>query len=381
MLESNIIQLIAQGENANVEFKSANVHPDSIAKEIVAFANATGGTLLIGVNDNGVVSGIDSERNYEEWSMNIAHNNCIPPVQIYFTKFLINNKTIAVLEIPKGKDKPYQTNDSKFLIRVGTTNRTASANELMRLFQQSGFFHFDLTTIENSSIRNLNQQKLAIYFESYKLDFEMLSDDEKLQLLKNTDIISDQGLVTVAGMLNFGINPQRFLQNASVSFAHFAQTEISSNLIDKQNIEGNLDYIIDTSTAIIKNNIQRSSVIEGNLRIEKGIYPEKVFRELVVNACCHRNYSILGSKIRIFLFANRLEIISPGRLPNTVTIDKLKAGVSYSVNPVIVKFMENMNYIDKLGRGLPMVCFEAAKIGKQVIFEEIGEEFKVTLYL
>ena len=89
----------------------------------------------------------------------------------------------------------------------------------------------------------------------------------------------------------------------------------------------------------------------------------------------------VGSKIRVFLFPNRLEVISPGRLPNTITIEKLSAGVSYAVNPIVVKFMENLNYMDKLGRGLPMVFIEAQKIGKQVVFQEIGEEFKVTLYL
>ncbi|EFA71604.1 hypothetical protein CRD_02703 [Raphidiopsis brookii D9] len=104
-----------------------------------------------------------------------------------------------------------------------------------------------------------------------------------------------------------------------------------------------------------------------------------MFRELIVNACVHRNYSITGSRIRIFMFHNRIEFMSPGKLPNTVTIDKLRFGVSYSINPVIVKFMENLRYIDKLGRGLPMVYQEAKKLGKDVLFEEIGEEFKVTL--
>ncbi len=111
------------------------------------------------------------------------------------------------------------------------------------------------------------------------------------------------------------------------------------------------------------------------------VYPEKVFRELVVNACCHRNYSIDGSKIRVFLFRDRIEIISPGRLPNTVTVEKLKAGVSYSVNPVIVKFMENMDYMDKPGRGLPMVYDEAAKLNRVPDFQEVGEEFRAVLYL
>ena len=110
-------------------------------------------------------------------------------------------------------------------------------------------------------------------------------------------------------------------------------------------------------------------------------YDDKVFREILVNACVHRNYSIIGSRIRVFVFDDRVEIISPGRLPNTVTTEKIKSGVSYAVNPVIVKFMENMRYIDKLGRGIPMVYNEAKKINKKVTFEEIGEEFKVVLYL
>jgi ATP-dependent DNA helicase RecG len=104
-----------------------------------------------------------------------------------------------------------------------------------------------------------------------------------------------------------------------------------------------------------------------------------VFRELLVNACVHRNYAIHGSRIRIFVFDDRIEVISPGRLPNTVTVEKLRRGVSYAVNPVLVKFMENLRFIDKLGRGLPMVYREAVTHGRQVIFEEVGEEFRVTL--
>jgi ATP-dependent DNA helicase RecG len=102
---------------------------------------------------------------------------------------------------------------------------------------------------------------------------------------------------------------------------------------------------------------------------------------LLVNACVHRNYAISGSRVRVFLFDDRIEFISPGKLPNTVTIEKLRAGVSFAVNPVIVKFMENLRYIDKLGRGIPMVCKEAEKNNKEVSFKELGEEFKVTLYL
>lgn len=139
---------------------------------------------------------------------------------------------------------------------------------------------------------------------------------------------------------------------------------------------------MDTCTTLIKSFISSPSTIQGVKRVNgKHIYPDKIFRELVTNALVHRNYAISGSKVRVFLFEDRLEIMSPGRLPNTVTIDKLPFGVSYAVNPVIVKFMENLRYIDQLGRGLPMVCQEAKKNGKKIEFAEIGESFKVTLEL
>ena len=134
--------------------------------------------------------------------------------------------------------------------------------------------------------------------------------------------------------------------------------------------------------AVLKNHLAKPSTIVGAKRVDTSYtYPDRVFRELLTNAVVHRNCAIVGSKIRLFLFEDRLEIISPGRLPNTVTIEKLRFGVSFATNPVIVKFMENMGYIDQLGRGLPMVYQEALNNGKKVVFEEIGDTFRVTLEL
>jgi ATP-dependent DNA helicase RecG len=252
----------------------------------------------------------------------------------------------------------------------------------MRLFQQSGVFHFDSNRVEGTSFSDLNLTKIDQYFNRYEIDFSRETDTDRFKLLENSDILNKDGGVTVAGLLIFGINPQRYLYNASISFAHFKGNEITGDLIDKQNIESTIDYQVDTALSVIKNNLLHPSSIIGTKRVDtRFIYSDKVFRELLVNACVHRNYAISGSSIRVFLFGDRIEFISPGKLPNTVTIEKLKAGVSYAVNPVIVKFMENLRYIDKLGRGIPMVCKEAEKNNKEVTFKELGEEFKVTLYL
>ena len=382
MTETDILEIISKGENSAIEFKSSLVKPNSLAKEIVAFANVNGGIIFIGVSDSGEIEGVDESKNYEEWIASISRNNVIPAIDIVFETHTINKVDIVILNVPKGKDKPYQTNDNKFLVRVGSTNRSATQAELMRLFQQVGFFHFDATGVSVSSIRDLNFSLIDNYFNRYNFDFISEEENEKEILLQNVDILTADKKLTVAGLLIFGMNPQKYLPHASISFAHFNGNDISDELIDKQIIDGNLQNQIDRAFAIVKNNILHQSKIDKTKRFETSFnYSDKVFRELITNACVHRNYSIKGSAIRIFLFNNRLEIMSPGRLPNTITVDKLRYGVSYSVNQVIVKFMENLRYIDKLGRGLPMVYNEATKNNKKVKFEEIGEEFKVSLEL
>jgi len=379
-LTVKIAELIAQGENNAVEFKSAQVRAESIAKEMVAFSNTQGGVLLIGVEDNGDVTGMGEREGVGEWLANIARENVLPPIDPKIEIIDFQGKSIVKIEIEKGKDKPYQTNKHQFLIRVGSTNRTATQAELMRLFQQSGVFHYDRLGVDGTSIKDLNFSKIDNYFDRYQVDFS--HEDDPQRILINTEILDDEGLTTIAGLLVFGLNPQRYLTDACISFAHFSGTTISDELIDKQVVNGTLDFQIDTTLAVIKNNLKQSSTIQGAKRLDTEFqYPDKVFRELLVNACVHRNYAISGSRIRIFMFDDRIEFISPGRLPNTITIEKLKSGVSYASNPVIVKFMENLRYIDKLGRGLPMVYMAAVKNNKYVIFEEIGEEFKVTLEL
>lgn len=382
MLSDNyLLTLLNQGENASVEFKQGNVRAEGLAREMIAFSNSYGGTIVVGVDDEGKILGVDGDKNYEEWVVNISRNNVIPPIHVSCHWVTLQGKEILLVEVPKGKDRPYQDNSGRFYVRVGSTNRIASLYELMRLFQQGGFYHYDGTEVEGALETSLNQTAIERYFHSYDIQYMEMDREEQLSLLKNTDIVSEQGTVTIAGLLMFGINPQRFLRNASISFAHYCGDEISGELIDRKTIEGTLPDQVDATLQVIKNNILAPSTIVGLKREERVQYPDRVFRELIVNACVHRNYSIQGSRIRIFMFNNRLEFISPGRLPNTITPDKLKSGVSYAVNPIIVKFMENLRYMDKLGRGLPLVYREAIKQGKRVVFEEIGEEFKVSLFL
>ena len=375
---AEILALIRQGENSSVEFKSANAHPDSLARELVAFANTQGGTLLIVVEDDGSISGLTESTDHEARIANIARNNVNPPINIESTMVAMPEGRILMVKVDRGRDRPYQTLQNQFLVRVGSTNRTATQGELLRLFQQAGLFHYDATAVHGTGIADLNLAALDRYFSQY--GFDLTAEEDKPRILANADVMTETGEATVAGLLLFGINPQRHLSYAGISFAHFAGDEVTEDLIDKQVIEGALGFQVDSALAVIRNNLQRPSRIQG-LRVEDTYfqYPDKVFRELLVNAVVHRNYAITGSRIRVQMFTDRIEFISPGRLPNSVNIAKLPMGVSYAVNPIIVKFMENMRYMDRLGRGLPMVWQTARKNQREIRFEEIGEEFQVIL--
>ena len=376
----SVRRLLDQGENASVEFKLEDVRPESLAREFVAFANTQGGVLLLGVSDDRQCVGLSDPERQEERLCNIARQNVVPPIDIRTYRVTVDGRVLLWVEVPKGRERPYQTQQAQYLIRVGSTNRVASQGELMRLFQAAGVFHYDATAIEGSRLSDLNLAKLDQYFQTY--GFDLSAEDDKERLLHNADLMTDQRQATVAGLLLFGIHPQRYLPFAAISIARFAGTEIADELLDQQVIDGPLDQQVDSALAVIKRNLFRPSRIESTRTVDSRFqYPDRVFRELIVNAVVHRNYAIHGSRIRLLMFEDRIEFISPGRLPNSVTVEKLRVGVSCAVNPIILRYMENLRYVDKLGRGLPMVYRTAEQAGKRIDCEEFGEEFRVKLQL
>ena len=207
-----IKQLIEQGENSAVEFKSSEVRPESLAREIVAFANSSGGTILIGVEDSGKITGVDQHQT-ETWVANIVRNNVIPAIAPQITEWELSQKKVLAIEVSRGLDKPYQTLDGKFWIRVGSTNRMATKEELSRLFQQAGLVHFDIAPLEQTSMIDLDDRKLhEDWFTYYSINYLELEQEEQKRLLRNADILGlleGEETVTVRGMLLFGKDPQK----------------------------------------------------------------------------------------------------------------------------------------------------------------------------
>jgi len=242
-----ILALISQGENSSIEFKSGNVRPESVAKEMAAFSNSFGGTLLIGVEDDGIISGINMEK-IDQWLANIARNNVIPAISPDISIENIESKKVAVVEIPKGMNKPYQTIDGKYYIRISSTNRTATKEELSRLFQQAGIVHFDLSPVEGTEGKDLDLLKVNDYWSTcYDINFISLEKHEQQKILINSDIIvpfEGENVTSVGGLLLFGKQPQRRLPQSSIKTAIFKGEDITDDIIDKKEIIGVLPEII-----------------------------------------------------------------------------------------------------------------------------------------
>jgi len=391
MTKLEILEIIQNGENSGVEFKrderGNKAFNEDFAKEVVALSNLKGGKIIIGVEDDRTISGI-IDLKCEEWVMNICRTLVRPGVIPYYEEIQINGgKRVAVVYIDMGYSKPYYVEKGErkiYYMRVGSTSREATREELSRLFQVSGAYHYDVAPVANTNIEDVDMGKVKRYISTYHgIRMENLTEAEVKNILNNADVIkrTDYGdVLTVGGLLMFGVKPQKFLPNTGVTFAYFMGDNISDTLLDRKVVEGTLTVLIDETVKTIIGNLKKPSKIKGLKRVEK-MLPKEVFREAITNAVAHRDYSI-GAETRVYMFLNRIEVRSPGALPNTVTIEKMKiGGYPFSRNPLIAQYLRDLRYIDRLGRGVQMILRKTKELGfSEPELKEDGEEFILTLF-
>ncbi len=381
-----IKQLINNGENSYIEFKIEATRPESIAKELVAFLNFEGGSLYIGVSDNGKIIGVNLDEDLEEWIMNICRNSINPPVIPIYEEIRIDNKNKLIkISVNKGTNKPYSlVNNNKYYIRVGSTSREASQEELIRLLQESNYLHYEITPILASSINDLNKVKIQDYFEKREIDILDYNDKEYQNLLINTEImveINNKKSMSYAGALFFAKNIRKWVKNAGVQLVRFEGNNVTGLVIDKKDIEGNIPDIIDKSVDFVNLHNKISEKFEGIKRIDVADYNKQVIREIIINAFAHRDWSLYGAKVRVYIFDDYIEIRSPGKIPNTLTLERIKMGISYYRNPLITQMLADYGYADKIGRGIMRIIkYHKEHKLKAPEFKEVGFEFMVRIW-
>jgi ATP-dependent DNA helicase RecG len=380
MQNKDLAALIAAGENSRVEFKSSSFHNDSLAKEVVAFANMKGGTIYIGVTDQGQLQRIDKAT--EERVVNICRNAIQPAIIPEITTLVVEGARILCVDIEQGKYKPYKVkNSNKFYIRAGSVSIEPSNEELIRLFQDGQQLHFEVSSIIPYQRKILDLLRFREYLEQYR-NIEY-SEEGLLTLLYNLHCIDEQQRVSVVGLLFFARDPNRYLPQSGIDLNAFVGTDLCSDLLDYQSENGTVVQCIEHALAFIKRHIKIRALFRGEYgqRIELPNYDLGIVRELVVNAFMHRDWSIFGQRIRMNLFHDRLEIFSPGKLPNTLNLTRALAGISYYRNPLIAQMLKDYTMADRLGRGLQKVVnyYQQNQL-RPADFEADLEYFKVTLW-
>ena len=365
--------LLRNGEDSTVEFKRDDVRNHDLAKELVAFLNLEGGVVLLGVEDDGGISGTTRD-SLEEWVIELCRAKIEPPVVplLSWARDAAPGRNVLAVRVPLGPDKPYarvHDNRRTYYIRVGGTSREASREELERMYQASGRLRYGLKPAPGAGLDALDLRRLRDYLTRVLGGDAPAEDDPSgwEALLRNLELMTESAgarVATVDGLLLFGKAPERHLPQSGVraicypgaepAYATRADEDLRGPLAplgaaDGSIVEGGL---VDQAWDFVRRNTMPTARLEGARRIDGWEYPESVIREALVNALVHRDYGIAGADVMLAIYADRLEIQSPGRLPNTVTVEGMKAGVRYARNQTLVNVMRDYGYVEARGMGV-----------------------------
>ena len=353
----NLIELneiIRNGESSKVEFKREDVHPNSLAEEIVAFANFEGGVILIGVDDKGKVVGCKRD-DIDEFIVNVCRNNVRPSFIPLIEKVLVEGKKIVVVTIPRG-DTAYSTSRGLYYIRVGPTKQSPTQQELLRLFQKRNMLQFDEMPVIKASLESIDISKVNNYL--LKLGQSPVDDENEEGLVRellNLSILTEVGgevHPSVGGILAFGRNPQRYFPSYNIMCGAYGGNDFLSDTIRENELSGTLDQLIEDAVAFLKLIIPQTQELERGIQRKcTYLYPVEAIREGIINALCHRDYTITGAAVRIFVFSDRMEIRSPGSLPNTLTVENMLYR-QFTRNQMIASFLSGYGYMERRGKGI-----------------------------
>ena len=470
MTKTELRELIANNENSGVECKDdATTDLRKLAKELVAFANFRGGRVLLGVDDNGNVLGLTrcdppiqadtggvERRTYqrlEEWVMQACRDKIRPEIVPYFEviRDVVPGRDVAVVQVERGWDvhHVWHNQHRTYCIRVGSTSREASSEELARLFQQRGTLRPELRPVSGTSISDLDRRRLRDYFnqirgqnapssspsaewrenveawawdkveawardeaeawsgdevemqrrtlvENEEREWHETQEAEWESLLVNTELLDDgdRRPATVAGLVLFGKNPSRFLPQAKIDAAAYFGSEKDYSAKERSTLRGPMvrlkgvdgtilePGIIEQAVQFVRRNIETVALEDGVRRQERWDFPEEVIREAVVNAIVHRDYLLSGSDIELGIYSDRLEIVSPGRLVNGITPDRMRIGCRSARNELLKDVMRDYGYLEHMGMGVPRKIIRGMREhnGTEPDLVEEEERFTVRLW-
>ena len=394
---TELTEEIYLGEDSTIEFKRELPHSGGLADEIVAFANANGGVILIGVDDDSEIVGIDRQDldRTERTVVEICGDNIDPMVHIVTEKLRIDDKNLLKVEVPRS---PFVHKSSNgYFVRQGSSRREMTTEQLGRLLQSRSQAHrisFDEQFVPNTHKDTLSEKLYQRFIT------EGVTDRGKIEdlLLKRRLLVKDgqEYCASVAGLLMCHDSPDDYLYNSFIQAVFYNGVEKDANYqLDAKDFTGPLDQqIVDAFKFVERYN--QVSARKNVGRIERSQYSMRAVFEALVNAVVHvvhRDYSKAGSKIRLFMFTDRLELYSPGALANTLTVDDLRYNQA-TRNELLARLLSETTLDDNVGRqvarrhflerrgeGVGIILNESEKLsGRTPLYELFGEELRLTIF-
>lgn len=358
MNEEGLIRLIDRGEDSRTQIKRNITNAESLAGDLVAFSNSSGGHILIGVQDDGTITGLtrDDIRRLNQLIANTATNNVRPSINVETENVSTDAKLVMVVTIRQGVSKPYSDNSGVFWVKCGSDKRrVTSREEIQRLLQGASLVNADEVPIQGATTADIDLRHFERFYE--KEYGECLGKDDTaksstlVQLLRNLGLATGDTL-NLAGILLFGERPQRFRPAFVVKAVSFVGNDPAGDKYrDSEDIEGCLRDLYKGTMSFLTRNLRHIQAgkdfnTQGDLEV-----PTDALQELVVNMLLHRDYFI-SAPWRVFIFDDRIEIISPGHLPNNLTVENIRRGVSNIRNPLIASFATKTSYGELPYRGI-----------------------------
>jgi len=343
MNKSDILSLVcAEGEGQKIEFKAKTT---ALAKEFVAFANASGGSLFLGISDDGEIAGVDDSNRLRSQIQDVA-NGCDPRIDVH----IVSRGNVVEIIVPEGTDKPYRCKDG-FFLRIGPNSQQLNRDEILNFAIKSNKVRFDEQFEPVKNIEKLlNNDRLRAFCRRKGLPEKTLPSD----LLTNLGIAQKQQkhlLLTRTAVLFFYREPQRFFPEAFVTCALYAD-DTRSTVLDRIDATGTLEEQLEIIIRFIRRNLRVSYRIDqAGPREEVQEIPEAVFREALLNALTHRDYFADTEHIFVHMHPGRMVITSPGGLPQGLTLEELGTR-SVPRNRLIADMFHRMGYVERLGSGI-----------------------------
>ena len=382
MTEDIFKDLCLCGETTKVQFKESFTSQKEIAKEMIAFANTKGGVILFGVEDKcGKLVGLS----YDEIQVisrelgNAANEQVRPTIYIETEVVRVEEKHFLICSVEEGKNKPYKNLNGEIWVKQGADKRRITENsEILALFQDSGSYQPDAAGVNGTTFDDLDRYAIDEYLQKvYATTLDGFGGKAE-QVLKNIHILNHHGVPTLAGYLFFGKHPEYNCPTCMVKAVSFFGNDLAGTQYrDSKEILGNMPQLYNKSMAFLKANLHNVQEEGASFNtLGKLEIAEEVLEEVVQNALVHRDL-LRPAPIRLFVFDNRVEVISPGALAGGLTEEDIRNGKTYQRNPYMATFATNALYYKGIGSGIVRILAEYPEI--QLENDASAKEFKVII--